>query len=221
MSSCCSNPACQGANSFFSRWSKSYANKFRRRGLEKVQKYILEGIKRQSIPNMEILDIGCGVGSLHLTLLKEGAAHSVGVDVSEGMLGEAKRFASSMGLEGRTEYHLGDFVQLADSLADGDVTVLDKVVCCYEELPALIQTSTDKTRFVYALSHPKENALIRMVFKTQIALARLFRWKFRPFWHDWLSMHRSICERGFEPTYENSTFVWQVRVYRRSQRAAA
>lgn len=220
---CCSssNDSCEGINSFFSRWSKSYAKKFRRRGLEKVQKHILEGIKRESIPNMNILEIGCGVGSLHLTLLKGGAVKSIGIDISEGMLEQAKKFATSMGVNDRAEYHLGDFVELAPKLADGDVTMLDKVVCCYEDLPALIERSTDKTRYVYALSHPREKFTVRTVFKSQIALAKLFQWKFRPFWHNWAAMHQRILDRGFELAYQKSTFVWQVNIYRRLQRAAA
>lgn len=222
MSCCCpSTDACQGANSFFSRWSKSYAKKFRRRGLEKVQHYILEGVKREAIPNMKILDIGCGVGSLHLTLLKDGGLSSVGVDVSEGMLEQAKQLASSLGLSDRTAYHLGDFVQLSNSLPDGDVTMLDKVVCCYEDLPALIDVSTDKTKYVYALSYPRDWLPVRAVFKIQIALAKLLRWKFHPFWHNWESMHQRIRDRGFELAFARSTFVWHIAVYRRLQRTAA
>lgn len=216
MNCCCeSNTATRGTNVFFSRWSKRYAKQFRKKGLEKVQRYLLEGVKREPIQAKNIIDIGCGVGSLHLTLLKEGAAHSVGIDISEGMIDQAKKFSSELGMQDKTQYVLGDFVGLADSLQEGDITLLDKVVCCYEDLDSLVKTSTAKTKTMYALSHPKENLIMKALFKMQIALGKLFRWKFRPFWHDWQRMRSQIATQGFELIYENSTIVWQVLVYKR------
>lgn len=217
MNCCCdSNAATRGTNIFFSRFSRKYAKRFRKKGLEKVQRYLLEGVKRESIQSKNIIDIGCGVGSLHLTLLKEGAAQSVGIDISEGMIDQAKQFSSELGMQDKTHYVLGDFVGLADSVQEGDITLLDKVVCCYEDLDSLVKTSTAKTKTMYALSHPKENIMMEALFKIQIGLGKLLRWKFRPFWHDWQHMRSQIAAQGFELIYENSTIVWQVLVYKRT-----
>ncbi|MBI3585865.1 MAG: methyltransferase domain-containing protein [Ignavibacteriales bacterium] len=217
MACCCeSNASTRGTNAFFSRFSKRYAKQFRKKGLEKVQRYLLEGVKRESIQGKNIIDIGCGVGSLHLTLLKEGAAQSVGIDISEGMIDQAKKFSSELGVQEKTQYVLGDFVQLADSLHESDITMLDKVVCCYEDLDSLVQTSTAKTKTIYALSHPKENFMMEAFFKLQISLGKLFRWKFIPFWHDWQQMRSNIAAQGFNLIYENSTMAWQVLVYKRA-----
>lgn len=216
MTCCCEvNPSTRGTNVFFSRFSKKYAKKFRKKGLEKVQRYLLEGVKREPLPGKSVLDIGCGVGPLHLTLLKEGAAHSVGIDISEGMIDQAKKFSSELGMQDKTQYIHGDFVQLTDSVGESDITLLDKVVCCYEDLDSLVQTSTAKTKTIYALSHPKENLIMKALFKMQINLGKLFRWKFRPFWHDWQKMRSQIAAQGFNLVYENSTMAWQVLVYKR------
>ncbi|MBI4430071.1 MAG: class I SAM-dependent methyltransferase, partial [Ignavibacteriales bacterium] len=155
MTSCCqTNPAQEGTNKFFSRWSKKYAKQFRKGKLEKVQKHLLEGVRTEPVASKEILDIGCGVGSLHLTLLAEGAARATGVDISEGMLDQAKKFSEQRKLEEKTWYVLGDFVHKADEIQPADITLLDKVVCCYENVEALVQQSASKTRRVYAFSHP-------------------------------------------------------------------
>ena len=216
MSSCCNSPqSYSGTNIFFSKWSQSYAKKFRKGKLEKVQRYLVHGIMRDPISGRRILDIGCGVGSLHLTLLKEGAGKSVGIEMAEGMLDEAKQFAANLGHSDRVEYHLGDFVQLADTLSEADITILDKVVCCYEDLDVLIDKSTRKTRKIYALSHPKENLMMEVAFKTQILLAKIFKWSFRPYWHDWPRMKSMILARGFDLVYKGSTVAWQVLVFKR------
>jgi 2-polyprenyl-3-methyl-5-hydroxy-6-metoxy-1,4-benzoquinol methylase len=216
MRSCCdTSNACTGVNRFFSRRSKHYARRFGKKGLERAQQYLIEGVRRMPISAKEVLDIGCGVGALHLTLLNQGAARSLGVEMSEGMIAEAKRLASESGVEERTQYIVGDFVELADSLAESDITLLDKVVCCYERLDDLIEKSTARTKSIYALSHPKDNALMKTVFRTQILLARFLGWSFHPFWHDWVEMKNLIASRGFQLLYENSTIAWQVLVFQR------
>ena len=216
MSSCCdTSEGCTGVNRFFSRRSKHYARRFAKKGLERTQQYLIEGVKRKPIAAKEVLDIGCGVGALHLTLLNQGAARSLGVEMSEGMIAEAKRLASESGVGERTQYIVGDFVELADSLTESDITLLDKVVCCCERLDDLIEKSTARTKSIYALSHPKDNALMKTVFKTQMLLARFLGWSFCPFWHDWVEMKNMIVSRGFRLLYENSTIAWQVLVFQR------
>jgi len=172
-------------------------------------------VRKEPLASKEILDIGCGVGSLHMILLAEGASRATGVDLSEGMLDQAKKFSAQRQLQGKTSYILGDFVQKADELQQADITLLDKVVCCYENVEALVKKSTSKTRGLYAFSHPRQSFLMRTIFKTQIAISNLFRMSFRPYWHDWTWVRGLVAAQGFQLVYENATIAWQVAVYRR------
>lgn len=213
--SCCTSDSFRGTNACFSRWSKRYAKRFRKNGLEKVQRLLLEGIRKEPVREKDILDIGCGVGSLHITLLQEGAARATGIEVAEGMLEQAKELSSGLGLHERVSYKHGDFVELADSLPDADITILDKVVCCYEDLDRLLEKSVSKTKRIYGLTYPKNSFLVGGMIKLQIAILKLFRSKFHPFWHDWDLMHQKIANRGFRLLYEKPTFVWNVAVFQR------
>ena len=216
MDSCCvPGGSCCETGSFFSRWSRIYAKRFRSGGLEPVQKYLLQGIRSQPVHGTSVLDIGCGVGALHLTLLKEGADRSVGIDMSEGMLREAKRFAEDSGVAAHTHYVVGDFVQLSSRMTESDITILDKVVCCYADVENLVSAATAKTKHTFALSHPKENLLMKSLFKGHMVLAKILRWSFHLFWHNWDEVASLIRSHGFELMYENSTISWQVLVYKR------
>jgi len=216
MTCCCTtNPIQEGANSFFSKFAGSYARRFKRRGLERVQRLLLDGVRREDITGKEILDIGCGVGALHLTLLKEGAAQSMGVDMSEGMIQRARKLSSDLGVGQRANYVIGDFVEVAETIPDSDVTLLDKSVCCYEDVETLVRASTAKTKRIYALSHPKQNLFMELAFKGHIAFAKFFKWKFHPFWHDWKKLREDIQRGGFELIYSEATPMWQVLVFRR------
>lgn len=217
MSSCCNGAeVCGPTNRFFSRWSRRYTKSFRRSGLDKTQRYLLEGVRKEPIASKEVLDIGCGVGALHLTLLLEGAAAATGVDISEGMLDEAKKFAEENRLQEKTRYLLGDFVEESRVTGDADITLLDKVVCCYKDYEVLLERSAAKTRSIYAVSHPKNSVLMRSIFTLQIFVLKLFRGSFYPFWHDWNDVHRRILSYGFQLIYSNSTIAWQVLVYKRT-----
>ena len=95
------------------------------------------------------------------------------------------------------------------------MTLLDKLVCCCEDVDALVRVSTAKTKNLYALSHPRQNLITECAFKSHIALARFFKWKFHPFWHDWEKLRENIQHFGFELIYSNATPMWQVLVFRR------
>ncbi|MCR9143886.1 MAG: class I SAM-dependent methyltransferase [bacterium] len=223
----------------FSRFSKSYAKSFRKQGLEKVQQLLREGVLRgtsamheskptpadrpgQSKPqNLEILDIGCGVGGLHLTLLAENAAaHARGIDIADGMLAQARDFARDMDLSARVNYTTGDFVDLADEIPPADITLLDKVVCCYENVEELVRLSTDHTRAIYAVSRPRDIWYMRWVFKTQSWFMKMFRFAFYPCWHNWTHVHDQIVAAGFAPVFQDRTTLWDVAVYRRATATA-
>jgi magnesium-protoporphyrin O-methyltransferase len=218
MASCCTSTAqCDGTNRFFTRWSKKYAKDYKKKGLAKEQRLLLEGVRAVPVRNATILDIGCGVGALHHALLKEGAARSVGVDAAEGMVEQAKLMAEQLGVQDRTEYHHADFLAIAASLEESDITLMDKVVCCDERLDELIDASSQKTRRVLGLTHPKNSFFIRVAFKMQIAFAKLFRWKFHPYWHDWARMQKEILQKRFTLKYESSTLVWTILVFQRCE----
>jgi len=210
---CCST---QGTEKFFSRWSKKYLKRFRRKGLAKEQQYLVEGILRDDVSSKTILEIGSGVGAVHMTLLERGAASAVGVDLAEGMIQQARQLARELGLDRRTRYIVGDFAAMDGEIPTSDITILDKVVCCYEDVDTLLEKSIGKTKGLYALSFPREIFPVRWLFKTQIFIARVFRFSFHPYWHDWESICLRIGSRGFGEVYRNTTIAWDVRVFRRN-----
>lgn len=70
----------------------------------KIKKQIIQTHVR---PGMEILDIGCGTGSLMVDAAK-GGARIAGVDISKGMLAVARKRIAKKGMEDRVAlYHAG------------------------------------------------------------------------------------------------------------------
>ncbi|MEO6294336.1 MAG: methyltransferase domain-containing protein [Candidatus Limnocylindria bacterium] len=63
-----------------------------------------------------LLDIGAGVGTLHLALLEAGAATAMDVDASKEYPAAARAEADRRGLAERVAYRYGDVVELAAEL---------------------------------------------------------------------------------------------------------
>jgi SAM-dependent methyltransferase len=213
--SCCSDQT-RGTNNFFSKNAETYLRRFRKKGLRKEQRSLAEGISSVGLADRTVLEIGCGVGGLHLTLLQRGARSAVGVDISEGMIFRARALSAELGFGARTEYLLGDIVAAHADAPPCDIVVLDKVVCCYEDLDSLLDISLTKTGRVYALSFPRPHRVNRWGVAAITLIGRIFRWSFVPQWHDWDRMLGRIRAGGFAERYAGQSLFWSVRVFERA-----
>ena len=213
MSSCCLHNRDTGR--FFGWFARRYRRRFDKRGFEKSQTQLVYGITQNGIRDATLLEIGCGVGYLHQRLLQDGAQSAVGVDLSEPMLTQARGAAAENGLADRTQYLEGDFVNLADRVEPADIVVLDKVICCYPDAHSLVERSTGKAQRIYAFTIPRPRWFIRLMMECGTALLQMIRCGFRGYVHDPEMIDTWLLASGFERAYENHTFVWLTRVYRR------
>ena len=197
----------------FSWFARRYRKRFQRKGLERPQKQLVAGLKQAGITGCSVLEVGCGVGYLHQLLLKSGAAYAVGVDLSDKMIVEARALAADQGLADRIDYQVGDFMGLAAGLDDADITLLDKVVCCYADAEGLTRLSLSKTRKIYALTYPRANVINRLGVAVTAVLMWLLRSRFRSYIHPPEEIEAWITESGFRKRYEQQTPVWLTQVY--------
>ena len=140
-------------------------------------------------------------------------ALATGVDLAEGMLAEARSAAQAAGLYRCTDYQLGDFVELADEVPDADITILDKVVCCYPEWQTLLDRSLEKTRRVYALTYPRNRSATRAGVRAMHWILSLVRCCYQPYIHDPEQIEKRILEHGFYMTHAVCTAAWHTQVY--------
>ena len=209
----CCHPTPEGAARFFSWFARRSSKHYQKKGLGKAQKQLIRGIREAGIEGTSVLDIGCGTGYLHQELLKAGAAKAVGVDLSEKMLAEARALARRQKLEEQTDYRAGDFVEMAAELPDVDITILDKVVCCYPDAKTLVERSSEKTAKVYALTYPRAHLFNRIMVGLEAAFLWIIRVDFRPYVHDPGELEKWIRAQGFQKRAEEFTWVWLTQVY--------
>lgn len=213
--SCCVHS--RDAGRFFSRLARRERRRYQRRGLERSQRALLAGIEQAGLVGASLLEIGCGVGYLHQRLLEAGAARAVGVDLSARMLEEARAGAQARGLAERTDYRQGDFLEIDETLADADIVILDKVICCYPDAQGLVERSLAKARRVYAFTIPRDRAFVRLGVAVLAAALRLLGSRFRPYVHDPEAIDAWLRQQGFSLAHRAHTPIWQSAVYLRSR----
>ena len=212
---CCCCPHAKSASKFFSFFAHYYRKRFDRRGFEPSQEQLITGIEQVGYQEASLLEIGSGVGYLHQTLLETGAASAVGIDLADKMLNEATIRAQEHGLAGRTRYVQGDFVTISESVEPADVTILDKVICCYPDADALVSRSLAKTRHVYAITIPRDRWFLRFALRIVVFVLKVTGSDFRPYIHDPTKIEKCVTGAGFSKRFEATTPIWLTQVYAR------
>lgn len=214
MNCCC--PHSRSAGRFFSFFARRYRKRFEKKGFEPSQKQLIAGLTLAGYNAATVLEIGSGVGHLHQTLLEQGASSAIGIDLSSKMNDEARQWAEERGLGERTRYFDDDFMVLADELEIANVTILDKVVCCYPDAEGLIKKSLEKTQRVYALTYPRNRWYVRTGMGAMALFMLLIGSDFRPYVHDPILIEQWIVNNGYIKQYEATTFIWLTQVYVKS-----
>lgn len=146
---------------FDARRAADRLREYRTRGPNGWTRRLVAGLAADGVDGLTVLDIGAGVGAVHHALLDAGAASAIDVDASGPYLAAAREEAARRGLADRVTYRKGDVVALAPDLPPADLVALDRVVCCYPHMEALVRVAAERTRRRLGLVLPRDDAWIR------------------------------------------------------------
>jgi len=193
--------------------------RFRRRGPDRTTRLLIEGLRlaleRDRKPGTGLLDIGAGVGVIHHVLLTDGVEHAVHVDASTAHLAAAREETERRGHSGLVEFMRGDFVDMADHVPPADVVTLDRVICCYHEMPRLVRLSAEHALRLYGAVYPRGTTLMRAGIFAINLLMRIKRSPFRTFQHDPVEIDAVLRTAGLQRRHIRRTFGWEIVVYER------
>jgi Methyltransferase domain len=131
---------------FGERTARHDLKRYRKRGPSKPTRLLLEALRREGVEHATVLDVGGGIGAIQHELLDAGADRATSVEASAAYLRAATEEAERRGHDDRITNQAGDFVALADRVAPADVVTLDRVICCYPDMEALVGRSADRAR---------------------------------------------------------------------------
>jgi magnesium-protoporphyrin O-methyltransferase len=214
---CCQ---CRGIeNEFDSRLAQRELRRYRRRGPTRSTRLLLDAIKPALTPDSTLLDIGGGVGAIHHELLDAGAVSAVHVDASPAYIDAASEEATRRRHLEAVEFVQGDFVTLAPAIAVADVVTLDRVICCYPDMPALVGAAADKARCIFGAVYPPNTWWMRIGARCVNYIMRLRESEFRVFVHPTDAIEAVLKEHGLERATRKRTLLWEIATFTRSRPA--
>lgn len=176
---------------------------------------LIEALGAGGVEGETVLDIGAGVGAVHHELLRSGAAAATDVDASHAYIAVARDEARRQGHADRVRYLDGDFVALADEVDPADLVALDRVICCYPDMAALVGRSAGLARRRYGLVYPRDTWLARVGIAVLNVGFRLSRSPFRSYVHRTADVEEIVGAHGLVKRRQRTTLIWQMALYER------
>jgi len=156
------------------------------------------------------------VGAIPHALLQAGVNTATAVDASTAYLNAARDEAQRRGLSERMQFEHGNFVDLAPGVAPADIVTLDRVLCCYDDMSALVDRSAARATHLYGLVYPRALWWMRAVNGVYSQIVRFTRFQMRFFLHSPAAVDAIVRGHGFERRFYDTVGLWQVIVYARN-----
>jgi magnesium-protoporphyrin O-methyltransferase len=201
---------------FSERSAKMEAKRYRRRGLDATSRRIVDFLKKQGVQGRTVLEIGGGIGAIQIELLKAGAARATSVELTATYEEVANQLLSEAGLSGRVERKVMDFAQAADQVDGADVVIMNRVLCCYYDMPRLAGAAADHAQRTLVMTFPRRSVWIRAGLGIGNGLLWLTRRHFHIFVHRPAEIMAASERHGLRSVLNQSGLMWTLAALSRA-----
>ena len=213
MSDCCTP---KGYRTIFSEKSaQSEAKRYRSKGLDKVSRRIVDLVKERGVKGRTVLEVGGGIGAIEIELLKAGATRATNVELTPTYEEAAGELLREAGLLDRVDRRVGDFVEVDPDAAD--LVILNRVVCCYPDMPRLVAAAAEHARSTLILTFPNDRWSTRLGLALVNLGFRVFRVQFQVFLHRPDRILAAGEEHGLRTQLNHRGLVWQTAALERAR----
>lgn len=210
---CCQ---CQGIERIFADDQASRELRdYQEDGPNQTTELLIEAVGAQGVEGLTLLDIGGGVGAIQHALLEAGARSATAVEASTAFARSSELEAHRRELSERITVRHANFVDVAGEIEPHDVVTLDRVICCYHDLPGLLGAAVKKANRLVALVYPRTTFYVWLAAKAANLVWFLTRNPFRTFIHPDRKVHGILEGAGWHRVSYEKTLLWQVVVWGR------
>jgi SAM-dependent methyltransferase len=208
MTDCCTP---QGYRQIFSeKNARAEARRYRRRGLDGTSRRIVDLIKKRGVEGKTLLEVGGGIGAIEIELLKAGMAQAVNVELTPTYEAAAGELLGESGLADRVERRVMDFAEAGVEVEAADVVVMNRVICCYPDMPRLAGAAAERARNVLVMSFPNDRWWTRLGLTVANFGFRVIRLQFQVFLHPPDLILAAVEQHGFRTKLNQRGLLWQV-----------
>ena len=198
---------------FNSKEARRAARSYRRKGLDSTAGPMVGVLRTHGVEGASILEVGAGVGSAQIELLKAGAERGIAYDLSLAHHRVGQELLEEHGVAGRVEWRTADFVADRDAPA-ADLVFLNRVVCCYPDI-GMVDAAATRAGRLLAMSYPRNRWWVRLGIRSLNGFLRVMRSSFRVFVHAPGEISRRTEASGLREIAAGRTFLWEWHVWER------
>lgn len=209
---CCKSDVIESR--FDDRYVQKKLAKYRKKGPKKTTSILSRVVAEHLCEGMTLLDIGGGIGDLQHLLLTQGVSTSINCEASSAFIEACMQEATRHGYADRITHVQGDFVEVSDRVPGADIVTLDRVICCYPDMPELVQASLEKAGSLYGIIIPSDGQLVKWVTSLYYNLRFLVqRNPFRVFVHPVEAIEELIRSSGYKRVFFQKSGSWLIFLY--------
>jgi 2-polyprenyl-3-methyl-5-hydroxy-6-metoxy-1,4-benzoquinol methylase len=208
MGDCCERDAYD--ETFGDRFARRIARRYRKRGLDRTRRRVVDFLSVRGIEEATVLEIGGGIGEVHVELLRRGARAVTNLEISTSYEEQAAQLLDGSGFGDRVTRRFLDIASSPDEVEPADVVVLHRVVCCYPDYERLLSAAAAHARRLLVFSHPPRTPVTRLSFGFDNLMRGLRHNDFRAFVHPPESMVAVAQLQGMSLRYRHRGLAWTV-----------
>jgi 2-polyprenyl-3-methyl-5-hydroxy-6-metoxy-1,4-benzoquinol methylase len=195
---------------FNEKSARAQARRYRRGGPDPTSRRLVDLLARRSLQGRTLLEVGGGVGAIQIELLKAGLAHVLSVELTPTYEEAAGELLRDAGFEDRVERRVVDFAEADAAVPEADIVVMNRVLCCYPDMPKLAGAAAGHARELLVMSFPRRSWWTRLILALGNLVLRASRREFRVFLHPPGRILATAEERGLRTVSNRSGLFWQV-----------
>jgi magnesium-protoporphyrin O-methyltransferase len=200
---------------FSERSANAQARRYRQRGLDATSSRLVRLLREHRLEGFSLLEVGGGIGAIQIELLKAGMSSAVSIELTPTYEVAAAALLREAGLHDRVDRRVLDFAHGGGEVPPADIVVLNRVICCYPDMPTLAGAAADHARRVLVMSFPKERWWTRLGVGIGNLALRIGRREFQMFLHPPERVLEVARERGMVATANDAGRFWQVVILER------
>jgi 2-polyprenyl-3-methyl-5-hydroxy-6-metoxy-1,4-benzoquinol methylase len=218
LSDCCTP---KGYRQIFSEKNAAgEAKRYRSKGLDGTSKRIFDFIKDRGVEGKSLLEVGGGIGAVEIELLKAGVTRAVNVELTPTYETTAGQLLVESGLGDRVDRLIMDFAEAGVEVQPADVVVMNRVICCYPDMPKLAGAAADRAKGMLVMSFPNRRWWTRLGLILANFGFLVIRLQFRVFLHQPALILAAVEQRGFQTRFNQPGRLWQVVAFERTSGGA-
>ncbi len=197
-----------------------YCEEYKSSGLSESSKVLLGFLEEEGLTGKTLVELGCGPGGFSVECLKKGASSSFGIDLSPKMIQTANELATSLNLQDRAKFLVGNAATA--EVPSSQIIVMDKMLCCFPDAESILKNVVDSASDTIGFVVPRDQGLFKVPLRIGVFFKNLYE-KLRNRNVGWLYLHslniidQTLRNAGFNNRKRAVSGFWLIFVYSKTQ----